>query len=535
MSQRLREWLLLVGFCVFLFFYGLGQFGLIGADEPRYAQVAREMVERHDWITPTLGGHAWLEKPPLYYWQAMIAYRIFGVRDWAARLPSAVDASLVVLAVYLFLRKLRFGFHLDGALMTASVAGMVGFAHSASTDMPLAAMFSLALLAWYAWWETSQKKYLICFYLFLALAGLAKGPVAPVLAGVVIVLFALAAQNRSIVVRTLWWPGLLLFFVIALPWYVAIQLRQPEFFRVFILEHNLARFGSNLYHHEQPFWYYLPVALLALVPWTVFVVSAFYEVARAWWAERARLFESDDAMNFFLVLWLLIPILFFSFSHSKLPGYILPALAAGPLLVSEYVRRHTGDDARPPVFLNTLHALTAAALLVPALNVAYLVLQHRLPWGRGTIVASAIALALAVGIAVTLAGKLGLRLLYFVTLIPVVLAVAALIRIGAPVVDQALSARPVARQLAEMEMKPLPIAVLGVRRETEFGLAFYRNQVVSRYEMQQVPAAEHLLVAPEGARSAIVQFVGQRRVSYLGNFSAQGLDFYWVAGAPASH
>ena len=81
--QRIREALLLVGFCLFLFFYGLGQFGLLGADEPRYAQVAREMLERHDWITPTLAGKPWLEKPPLYYWQAIVAYRIFGVSDWA--------------------------------------------------------------------------------------------------------------------------------------------------------------------------------------------------------------------------------------------------------------------------------------------------------------------------------------------------------------------------------------------------------------------------------------------------------------------
>jgi 4-amino-4-deoxy-L-arabinose transferase-like glycosyltransferase len=369
----------------------------------------------------------------------------------------------------------------------------------------------------------------------MGLAVLAKGPVAPFLAGVVIVLFAAAARNARIVLRTLWIPGVLLFFLVALPWYVAIQSRQPEFFHVFILEHNLARFGSNLYQHEQPFWYFLPVALLALVPWSVFVIASFYEIARAWWPERTRLFESGDALNFFLFLWLVVPILFFSLSHSKLPGYILPAVAAGPLLGVEYVRRHIGENERPSLFLNTLHALIAAAPLVLALNVAYLVLQHRLPWGRGTVVASAIALALAVGIAVTLAGKLGLRLLYFVTLIPVVLTVAALIRIGSPTVDQTLSARPVARQLSEMEMKPLPVAVLGVRRETEFGLAFYRNQVVSRYEMRQVPSAEHLLVAPEGARSAIVQFVGQRRVSYLGNFAPQGLDFYWVAGETASH
>ena len=93
----------------FLFFYGLGQFGLIGADEPRYAQVAREMLQHHDWVTPTLGGQPWLEKPPLYYWQAMLAYAIFGVSDWAARLPAAMDATLLVFAVYFFLRRFRAG------------------------------------------------------------------------------------------------------------------------------------------------------------------------------------------------------------------------------------------------------------------------------------------------------------------------------------------------------------------------------------------------------------------------------------------
>ena len=102
-SRASTDWLLLAGFCGFLFFFGLAHFGLIGADEPRYAQVAREMLARHDWITPTLAGKPWLEKPPLYYWQAMLAYSIFGVSDWAARLPSAVDATLMVVAIYLFL------------------------------------------------------------------------------------------------------------------------------------------------------------------------------------------------------------------------------------------------------------------------------------------------------------------------------------------------------------------------------------------------------------------------------------------------
>src|SRR3984957_20181039 len=158
MTNRTRtDSLLLAGFCAFLFFYGLGQFGLIGADEPRYAQVAREMLERHDWVTPVLGGRPWLEKPPLYYWQAMLVYRIFGVSDWAARMPAALDATFLVLAVYFFLRRFRPGFELDGSLIAASCAGIIGYAHSASTDMPLTAAFTIGMLAWLAWYESEKK------------------------------------------------------------------------------------------------------------------------------------------------------------------------------------------------------------------------------------------------------------------------------------------------------------------------------------------------------------------------------------------
>jgi 4-amino-4-deoxy-L-arabinose transferase-like glycosyltransferase len=460
----------------------------------------------------------------------MLAYRMFGVSDWAARLPSALDASLLVLGVYLFLRRLRPGLHLDGALMTASAAGVVGFAHAAAPDMPLAAMFTLALLAWYAWWETSQKAFLAGFYFFLALATLAKGPVAPVLAGAVLLLFAVAARDLRIILRTLWIPGMLLFALVALPWYVAVQIRNPEFFRVFILEHNLARFGTDLYHHRQPFWFYLPVAAVGLVPWIVLVLAAAFEIVRAWWAEGKTLFESSDALNFFLLLWLVVPVLFFSFSQSKLPGYILPALPAGTLLVSEYLRRHLEDEERrPPLWWIGLHAAVASAPVIPALLIQYLLLRHRLPWGTGSVIASVVAAVLAIGITLTLRGKQGLRMLRFVTLIPVVITVGALMKLGARHCDAVLSARPLAKQLAQMETKPLPVAVFGTRRETEYGLAFYRNQPISRYESQQIPLDEHLLVAPEGAADAIAKIVGNRRVSYLGTYAPQTLDYYWVA------
>lgn len=523
------DWLLLAGFCAFLFFFGLAYFGLVGPDEPRYAQVAREMLARHDWVTPTLGGKPWLEKPILYYWQTMLVYSVFGVSDWAARLPSAMDATLMVLAVYLFLRRFRIRMRLDGALMTASAAGTVAFARAASMDMALAASFTIALLGWYAWHESGERKYLAIFYGFVGAGMLAKGPVAPVLAAVIVGFFAVATGEWKLVKRSLWLPGILLFCAVALPWYVAVQLRTPEFLRVFILEHNLARFGTNLYRHSQPFWFYLPVSMLELVPWIALTVAAAIEIGRGWRMEKREIARSEDAFSVFLLIWLLVPIIIFSISRSKLPGYILPALPAGTLLVTEFLRRHI--DERPGVVLTLIHALVAALPVVPALMIQYLLFQRRLPWGQATVISCGFALALAAGIFFTLRSQPGWKVLRFVTLIPVAVAVAGLLRIGAPAVDSSLSARPLATQIQRMENGVLPTAVFQVSRQTEYGLAFYRNQNIARYESGEIPAVEHVVVAPIGSETAVSKMVVGRRVSYLGTYEPQSLDYYWVAGA----
>jgi 4-amino-4-deoxy-L-arabinose transferase-like glycosyltransferase len=532
-SRSRTDVFLLAGFCGFLFFYGLAFFGLLGADEPRYAQVAREMLARHDWITPTLGGQPWLEKPPLYYWQAMLAYRLFGVSDWAARLPSPVDATLMVVAIYLFFRRFRPGSQLDAALMTASAAGIIGFARAASMDMALAASLTIALLAWYTWHEGGTQVYLWLAYAFLALGMLAKGPVAPFLGAVVISIFAIARRDYGILRRTLSVPGIMIFCLIALPWYIVVQLRNPDFLHAFILQHNLERFSSNLYHHRQPFWYYLPVILLALLPWTVFAVAAIAETIRAWWSERRKIIKSENAqpdpLNVFLLIWLLVPIVFFSVSQSKLPGYILPALPAGTLLLAEYVRRHVADEHRPGAVTAILHALVAATLVVPALLLGQILLLRRITWNTPALIAVTFAAALAIGIALTLRPPTGLRMLRFVTLIPAVLAVAAVLRLYAPALDNTLSARPLAIELGKLASKPLPLAVFHVRRETEFGLAFYRNQPISRYETGQVPPQEHIVVIPAGSHEDLIGQLAGRRALYLGSFAPQRLDYYWIS------
>jgi 4-amino-4-deoxy-L-arabinose transferase-like glycosyltransferase len=533
MNLRARtDILLLAGFCAFLFFYGLGNFGLIGADEPRYAQVAREMLDRHDWITPVLNGKPWLEKPPLYYWQAMLVYSVVGVSDVAARISSALDATLLVIALYVFFRRFRRGVEIDAALIAASCAGIVGYARAASTDMPLAASFGIGMLAWWVWRETGKRAYLGLFYLFIGLGTLAKGPVAPFLAALIIVLFAIAVGEYRLIAKTLWLLGILLFLAVSLPWYVAVDLRNPQFFREFILEHNLARFSTNLYHHPEPFWYYLPVTVLALMPWIVFVIAAFVSPVRAWWTEDNAQAETPDfelQFTLFASCWLIVPVIFFSFSQSKLPGYILPAIPAGAILLADHLRRRSEDEERVPKWQAIPHAIVAAVPIIPALLIGYLVSEKHLHAGQALYIAIAIVTVVSVGIVLTLISRAGFRMLRFVTLVPVVVVVAFVLRFGSRAIDLKMSARPLAVELASIETHPLPVAVCGTSRELEYGLAFYRNQTIARYESGEVPAGEHLLVAPPAWKKNVDELTAGRRVTFLGYFAPQNVDYYWVA------
>jgi 4-amino-4-deoxy-L-arabinose transferase-like glycosyltransferase len=533
--QTRTDLLLLAAFCGFLFFYGLGAFGLVGADEPRYAQIAREMLDRSDWITPTLQGKPWLEKPVLYYWQAMVSFRAAGISDRAARLPGAFDAAMLIAAIYFFLRRFRPGSELDGALITASCAGVVGFAHAAATDMPLAACFAIALLAWYAWYESRRSIYLAAFYIFVALGTLAKGPVAPALSAVIIFLFLAIRRDWHTLPRTLWIPGIVFYLAAMLPWYIAVQLRNPEFFRVFILEHNLARFSQDLYHHRQPFWFYLPVFLLAMMPWTLALVVALAERARLIWSEgwdKEAFSNPEDSWQLFLLIWMLVPILFFSASQSKVPGYILPAVPAGALLVAEYLAARRGkaeeeEEKVSPLFA-AAHGVLCGLLVFAALSAAFIA-THRNPfWGTGTSVSAAVAAVFAFAITAVLLSRAGLRLLSRATMFAVVVSVGAIIRLAAPVIDATQSARPIAGAIQAFSREPVPIALYRLNRMQEYGLEFYLNRPTQPYESGNVPAAAHVVVAAQGTQSQVAQLVSGRRVSYLTSIPEQKVDLYWV-------
>lgn len=519
--SRITDWLLLLAVPAFFFLWKLSAFGLIGADEPRYAQVAREMLMRHDWVTPTLGGTPWLEKPPLYYWQAMVAYKLFGVSDWAARLPSVFDAFLLVLAIYFFLRRFRPRAELDAVLIAATAAGIVGFVRAASTDMPLTATFSIAMLAWHAWIESNRKRYLAGFYLFLAFAMLAKGPVAAILAIAIIAILAAAQKSAQSFWKTLWTPGILLLCATALPWYVLVQLKNPQFFREFIIGHNLARFGTNLYHHPEPFWYYLPVTVLGWIPWSVLAVIAIIWTLKTWRKPDA------DPLRSLLVIWIVVVVALFSISQSKLPGYILPAIPAGAILAAEFIREspHRQTSSWVRFLVAGLHAATLGGIIFCALTIQSLILLHHVLWNTA-IVPLAVSILAAIGIFILLITS-NFRMLRGSTLVPLIVALAVAVRLGAQPLDERLSARPIANMLASFDPHHLPVAVFLTSRETEFGLAFYRNQVIARYELKQILEGEHLVVAAQGFQKGVAKESG-RKPLLLGSFPPQKLEFFYV-------
>jgi 4-amino-4-deoxy-L-arabinose transferase-like glycosyltransferase len=568
------EIVVLLVMTTFLLFYGLvpifggDQVGLVGADEPRYAQIAREMLHMHDQVcselhadivpsslrpsaiknsfrcldagtvTPILYGHPWLEKPALYYWRAMGFFREFGVSDWSARLPSATGAYFLIIMIFLHMRRFRPGGQLDAALITASCVAIIGFARGASTDMQLAAPFCIGMLGWYAWYETGEKFWLFDLYFFGAAATLAKGPVAPFLALGIILLFLGLRREWSALRRTIWIPGIVLYLVMVLPWYIAVQRENPTFIEQFIVDHNLKRFATNLYEHRQPFWYYLAVAIIGLMPWTVIAIRAVVEAMSTSMAEwKVRLnpkrylgfSRAGDAFPEFLVLWALFPIIFFTCSKSKLPGYILPAIPPITILTGDYLNRIRRTGL--PRWLLWSHAgacsLVAFVIVLAPQHMVYQTLVPSAGW-----LATAAAVALLIFALVTvMIRKGGIGQVRNATLLPVFAAMIFLLGFHGKDLDINYSARPLAREMQRLAPDARIVAVHDVRRDMVYGLAFYRNEQPIDYQVDGVPMEEHLLVIPSSQSSGLSRWLDGRVYEPLFLYQSQGLEVYKVYAA----
>lgn len=325
---------------VVFYVYGLGHLPFVGPDEARYAQVAREMFERGDLITPTLGGQLWFEKPSLLYWLMMASYAVFGVSERSARLGPAICGLLSIFAMFWLGSRVsnsagRLG--LCSALMLASSLGFIVFSRAASFDIVVTMTLTWALVFFIASEaeerDTQKRKLLAGFYVFIGLSLLAKGLIGFVIPfGIVAAYFVLLKRRpRKLVWTSLWW-GLPLMTLVAATWYGPMLVKHGgHFFDEFIVQHHFARYLSNTYHHPAPVYYYVVILVLLSLPWTAFIIDALLK-ARSW------LWRADDAltrMRTFALVWILVPLVFFSFSNSKLPGYILPVLPALSLLGGE--------------------------------------------------------------------------------------------------------------------------------------------------------------------------------------------------------
>jgi 4-amino-4-deoxy-L-arabinose transferase-like glycosyltransferase len=342
-----RAWVVLFGAVCATYLYGLGAVPLLGPDEPRYAQVAREMYTRGDWVTPTLGGHTWFEKPALLYWLMRVGYGLFGETEFAARAGSALSGVLTVLLAGWAARRAEFesgeglrGLGVTCAAVAASTLGLMAFARASSFDTLLTTTVTGALACFYCSEVergAGRKTWLVGFYLFVGASLLAKGLVGVVIPAAVVVVYSILRRRWPGLLRLGVPWGLLLVLMVAAVWYGPVIARHGRaFVDEFFVQHHFARYTSNKYHHPQPFWFYLPVTLGLALPWTAFLLGGIAGAV----GTNARAEDAASKLRVLALAWLVVPVLFFSASGSKLPGYVLPALPGAALLAGDGLHRY---------------------------------------------------------------------------------------------------------------------------------------------------------------------------------------------------
>lgn len=328
MRQRAAHYLLLVLVAGGLFLPNLGGPSLWDIDEGNNAEAAREMLESDNWRLPTFNYQLRVDKPALLYWLQIYSYRAFGVGEFAARLPSAVAASVTVLLTYELGRRL-FG-AAAGLLAGLTLASAVMFCAAAHFANPDALLTACTVLTFLAFWQGAEGRLHFGWLgACMGLAALAKGPVGLVLPSAVIGLFMLWTRQLGKLKDLRLLRGVLSFALVALPWYLWVGAETRfEFLRRFIGVHNVGRFLSPMEGHGGPFYYYVLALLLGFAPWSVFLGPAGWHS----WKGKDR-----EPAHRFLWCWVLGYVAFFSVSRTKLPNYILPVYPAVALLTGRFL------------------------------------------------------------------------------------------------------------------------------------------------------------------------------------------------------
>jgi len=449
-----------------LFFQFLGRLPLIDPDEGRYIEIPREMLERGDFVTPMLNYVKYFEKPPLHYWLNALSLSLFGENEFAARFAGTLCGLLTILVTYHLGRALlgrRTGLY--GAVLLGTAGGFLVQSRINFTDMTLTfflttafACFALATREG----ENHKARYYYLFYLCMALAILAKGLIGVVLPGAVIFLYLLFTRRWSILREMRLVTGGLLFLLVCAPWFVLVSLKNPEFPHFFFIHEHFQRFLTQVHHRYQPVWFFVPVLLATLLPWSPFLPAAL----KKGWQER-----DSRAQTLFLLLWAGVIFAFFSKSSSKLVPYILPVFPPLALLIGNwFARGGFGKTLRwHAAGTGALLALLGAAIIGYPLCFA----KPEISAADGALVGG---LLLCQGIAAFLAGRSGDPARLFVALA----ATAYLFAAGAPPVVYARvavdkSSKEFARLINERAGQEVRIACYS---GYEQGIAFYTHRRV---------------------------------------------------------
>jgi 4-amino-4-deoxy-L-arabinose transferase-like glycosyltransferase len=351
-SARAFAWLAWGGIVAALF-YHLGGAVLFEPDEGRNAEKAREILVLQDWLTPHENFHAVLDKPIFFYWLIALAYKVFGMSEWAARLPSALAALGTLVLVYRFARVSwgRWTALWSVLILLTSVEFFV-LARIVIFDMTLTFFLTLALCAFFeaSHGEAPVQRRLWCAAMYAALgaATLIKGLVGVVMPGMVIFFYLLSTKRWATLKRLALLPGVVLFLAIVLSWYLPVEARNPGYLQYYFWEEHFGRFVTTEFDRGEPWYYFIGVAFVGFLPWTLLIPLA---VKMEW---QAFTIKKLDDKTLYLILWAVVPLVFFSISKSKLPHYILPIFPALALLTAAALPRLYQDAPKRAQFALSL-------------------------------------------------------------------------------------------------------------------------------------------------------------------------------------
>jgi 4-amino-4-deoxy-L-arabinose transferase-like glycosyltransferase len=363
---EMRDLIILTVLSCLFFTFMLENRPLSVPDEGRYVEIPREMVASGNYLTPRLNGVKYFEKPVLFYWLEALSIKLFGLNEFTLRLWPALFALFGCLAVAVAGARL-FG-RMSGLLSAVVLATSLlyyGMSRAIILDMPVSILLTLALLSFLVGTHEvpgpKRRLHLWGFYAFSALAVLTKGLIGIVIPAMVIGSWIfLLGEWRML--KTLYLPsGLALFLLIAAPWHIMVGMANPEFFHFYFIHEHFQRFLTRVHGRYKPFWYFIPIVLLGLFPWSAFLLQAIKHSVPSSWRERH---EHRDAL--FLMLWAGLVFLFFSASSSKLVPYILPVFPPLALLIGRYFAAAWDSRDFPGLRAGYTTVLIASLLLAAA-------------------------------------------------------------------------------------------------------------------------------------------------------------------------